>query len=230
MMTVPPASAQVDSSTSDGMAMRLRLQPRVRPEADPAEDGVEHAVRARRRRRASTAVRRPRAGRHGQVRERGVEALAPAQTSLISTAATSGIGIAEDERQQRELDRCCGPRSASSGSAKTAAEVVEPDPGRRIVRGWCAGTPSSRPDTIGYHENAAKIRTIGSAKIRAERPPPRTHVAGVRRRRGCARDAGRAVELHGFRLARLRPPAGNRLRLPAGVDCVNDYFPALISP
>jgi hypothetical protein len=35
--------------------------------------------------------------------------------------------------------------------------------------------------TIGYHENAPKTNNIGKRKISVVRPPPRTHVTGLRR-------------------------------------------------
>ena len=55
-MTVPPAAAQVASRTSEGIAVRRALDPRLRRDAEPAEDRVEHAGRAARRRRTSTAA------------------------------------------------------------------------------------------------------------------------------------------------------------------------------
>ena len=75
-----------------GQRRMLRLDPRLRPDADPAEDGVEDAARARRRRTSSRAApRRPAESRPAGRRAR-CTGRAGLRTSLISTAATSGIG------------------------------------------------------------------------------------------------------------------------------------------
>jgi hypothetical protein len=47
--------------------------------------------------------------------------------------------------------------------------------------------------TIGYHENAPKMKSIGSRNTSVVSPPPRTHVTGVRRARRLTRTGSRAL-------------------------------------
>src|SRR6476659_9939485 len=77
------------------------------------------------------------------------------------------------------------------GSANTAEKLLNPTQLAGSVRLVCWNAIRAAR-MIGYHEKAAKIRIIGKAKISADRPPPRTHDAGVRRRRGCARETERS--------------------------------------
>src|SRR5579862_5616953 len=64
------------------------------------------------------------------------------------------------------------------------------------VAGWtrfvcCSDMITVR--TIGYQENAPKMHSIGSRKSSVVRPPPRTHVPGVRRGRNCTRVDSRVL-------------------------------------
>ena len=130
MITVAPAFAHVDSSTSDGIALLRRLQPGVRPEMDPPEDRVEHPCRSCVVERLPEQHRHHRRNHDREVRERAVQA-APRRSSLISTAAMSGIGYPKIRRQQREV------RGVLDGDrqhrvVQHRAEVVETHPGRRL--------------------------------------------------------------------------------------------------
>ena len=105
MITVAPAFAQVDSSTSDGIAVLLRLQPRVRPEVDPAEDRVEDAGRARVVERLPEQHGDDRRDHDRQVGERAVDA-AEAPHLAHQHGGDERDRVAEDQREQREVRRC----------------------------------------------------------------------------------------------------------------------------
>src|ERR1700749_659298 len=70
--------------------------------------------------------------------------------------------------------------------------------------------------TIGYHENAPKIASIGSRNSSVVRPPPRTHVTGVRRAR--RRAAGLVIAWAGGAAATVVTSSATAIeRSPCGV-------------
>ena len=108
---------------------RRALQPGLGRDADPAEDRVEHALGPRVVEELPQQHRDDRRHDDRQVGERRVEPLAAAHLAH-EHGGDERDRVAEDERQQREVQRCCGSAMGSSGSAKTCWKFSQAHPGR----------------------------------------------------------------------------------------------------
>ena len=129
----------------------------------------------------------------------------------------------------------------SCGSSSTLRKLSSPTQVAGCTRFVCCSDMIT-VRTIGYHENAPKMASIGSRKTSLVRPPPRTQVAGDRRARRRGRAGPRAAmarcfsQCHGIAACHrcLQGPGFERL---AGCRChdtrpptCSDYLPCADQP
>ena len=183
MITVAAAFAHVDSSTSDGIAHCCDWSHGYGPRCDPAEDRVEDAGRARVVERLPEEHRDDRRDHDREVRERAVEA---ARACAPRSSAPPRRAGSDSRRSSASSAKYAvflhGDRQAA-GRATTRSKFWNPTHVAGCTRFVCCSDMIT-VRTIGYHENAPKTNSSGSRKSSVVRPPPRTHVSGVRRRRG----------------------------------------------
>ena len=114
MITVPPAAAHVASNDDRGHRAAGVLEPRQRPEPDPAEDGVEDAGRAGVEEEPPQQHRHDRRDDDRQVRQRAVEA-AEAARLAHDHGQHERDREPDDQGQQGEVGRCWRPPSRRAG-------------------------------------------------------------------------------------------------------------------
>ena len=190
MITVPPAAAQVASSTSDGIAVAADLQPRHRAQADPAEDGVEDA--------GLLGVVEDLPQQHGDGRRDDDRQVGEQR---VQAARRGGRRSSAPPRPAGPGSRRPAPAPRTTGCSARRSRAA----GRRAPRGSCRGRRTRRAvtrlvcwtlitndRTIGHHEKSPKTSSIGSRKTSVGQPPTRRpgrpcrggSRAGRRRRRG----------------------------------------------
>ena len=125
----------------------------------------------------------------------------------MSTARTSGTGIAEDQRQQREPDGVADRRSRTAGRRARAGSCPGPRTTGSDTR-FVSWTLMTTARTIGSHENTPKMTSSGSRNTSVLRPSRITRAA---RRRG-----GDGLRVVDRRRRRVMEPMAPNGRIPVG--------------